>query len=245
MTDVPTLHWPVPSGFPLWNHGEIHVWCAWLDEPSLGFEAAVHSLCAGERARARAFHFDHDRDRFVASRTILRQLLGAYLDHDPATLVFNYGLLGKPALAPPFISWEFNLSHAGPLGLFAVTRGRPVGVDLEPVKDLADLPMLEKQIFPPADLARQQALPGEERRGAFFRRWTEFEAVGKARGVGLDLDAPFSTAHPSSFRLEAIEPCAGYTGAVATSGLAPRLRLFRWTKTALATRGSHTAVTAA
>ena len=205
----------------------------------------MHLLCAAERARAKAFHFDRDRDRFVASRAILRQLLGTYLDHDPATLVFNYGLLGKPALAHPFASWEFNLSHAGPLGLFAVTRGRPVGVDLEAVKELSDLPMLESQIFAPADLARQQALPPNERLRAFFRRWTEFEAVGKARGVGLDLDAPFSTAHPSAFRLEAIEPCEGYAGAVATNGLMPRLRLFQWTKTALTTRGSHTAVTAA
>ena len=245
MTASPTFNWPAPSGFPTWNHGEVHVWCAWLDQPGLGFEAAVHLLCAAERARARAFHFDRDRDRFVAGRTILRQLLGGYLDHDPATLAFTYGRLGKPALAPPFASWEFNLTHAGPLALFAITRGRPVGIDLEAEQELDDLPVLERQIFAPTDLARQQALPDAERRRAFFRRWTEFEAVGKARGVGLDLDAPFSTAHPSSFHLETIEPCKGYAGALAASGAAPRLRFFQWTRDGQQTRGSHTAITAA
>jgi len=63
----------------------------------------------------------------------LRTILGRYLDRDSARVRFRYGHRGKPALAPERGDLEvrFNASHAGDLALFAIARGREVGVDVD------------------------------------------------------------------------------------------------------------------
>lgn len=160
-----------------------------------------------------------------------------YLAQDPASLVFSYGQYRKPALALPTgeRSLQFNLSHSGSLGLLAVTRGRQVGVDVEEVRDLPDLYLIEDRLFAPHELAHQQSRPPEERQLEFFRRWTQREALGKARGTGLDSAAPIATdSVPASshvldtWAMRPVEPAAGYVGTVAFAGGPARLGCYRW-----------------
>ena len=80
------------------------------------------------------------------------------------------------------------LSHAGDVALYAVTRGRRVGVDVERVVPDVAGSTVPEHIFSPRDVATLRALPLDEQTAAFFRCWTRKEAYVKALGAGFSLD---------------------------------------------------------
>ena len=74
----------------------------------------------------------------------------------------------------------FSLSHAGDLVGVAVRADGPVGLDVEQVRDVADLDALAEHVRSPAERAR-----GDLDAAGFFRAWTRKEALVKATGDGL------------------------------------------------------------
>jgi 4'-phosphopantetheinyl transferase len=166
---------------------EVHVWHAELD-PWVGELPWLMSLLSpDERVRAERFCFPKDRQHFIVCRGLLRVLLSRYLTVAPQQLSFAYGRWGKPALAghEPERRICFNLSHSQGAALYAVTRGRAVGVDLEQMRPLPDLEQLVHRFFSPRECAVIDALPPAQKPGAFFKGWTRKEAYLKATGEGL------------------------------------------------------------
>ncbi len=175
--------WPAAWPPPPIMTGEVHVWRVALAlevEPPLGW------LDEAERARAAAFHFAPDRRRWVAARRALRALLAAYEDRDPDALAFQVAPGGKPRLAGGGL--PFSLSHAGDWALVAFTAGPPVGVDVEPRRELPDLASLAAHTLGPSEHAAWQDLASADRLPAFFRAWTRKEALLKAHGGGLAIE---------------------------------------------------------
>ena len=195
-------------------------------------------LSRDERKRARQFFFDEDRDHYVLARGLLRLILARYLDVDPGRLRFDYNTWGKPALGEPGGSqWlNFNLSHSGDLALYAVARGRRVGVDLERMRDDVSFELLAKRFFSPREYAVLQAIPAGAKKKAFFDGWTRKEAYIKARGKGLSIpleqfDVSLAPDEParllgnemdpddvSRWSLQEIAPAGGYAAAIAVEG---------------------------
>ena len=177
-----------PETFVLGND-EVHVWRAGLSRDPSWSQGHLDTLSADERVRAERFHFAVDRAHFVAARGILRAILGGYLKRTPESLAFRYGAHGKPALAEDSSDEEirFNVSHSGGEALYAVTRGRDVGVDIERVRDDLAVAEIAARFFSPRETATLQALPVGMQRRAFFRIWTRKEAYIKGRGEGLSL----------------------------------------------------------
>jgi 4'-phosphopantetheinyl transferase len=221
MLENSSAPWPSPPAFPALPPDELHVWSVGLDEPG---PAPGPLLSDEEHLRARAYHFENTRRRFIAARAALRRLLGAYLGRPPAELPFTYGPFGKPALAD--CALQFNVSHSGPLALIAIARHHAVGVDLEAVRDLPDLDFVEASVFAPGELAAQRARLPADRRENFYRRWTRREAFGKGAGVGLFLDVAESIA-PPGWQSEMLSPAPGYAACVAWEGEPLRVRRFR------------------
>jgi 4'-phosphopantetheinyl transferase len=77
---------------------EVHLWLASLQPPAERLSALAATLTVDERERAARLRFPEHRDRFIAGRGLLRELLGAYLDEPAALLRFSQGPRGKPAL---------------------------------------------------------------------------------------------------------------------------------------------------
>jgi 4'-phosphopantetheinyl transferase len=146
-------------------------------------------LSADEGERASRFHFERDRRRFTASRALLRIVLGAYLHSAPESLRFRYSDQGKPALDGEHLKGGlmFNVSHSGGVALFAITRGREIGVDVERVRRSSDLEAIARRFFSACEQMQLAALEPEQRGEAFFRCWTRKEAYIKARGEGLSM----------------------------------------------------------
>jgi len=146
-------------------------------------------LSPDESKRALRFHFPSDRQRFVASRALLRTILAAYLEGDAVNLEFSYSKKEKPSLAGGHATSgiTFNLSHSGGIALYAFTRGREIGVDVEQVRGDFDVEPIARRFFSAQEQIHLNDLPKAERVEAFFRCWTRKEAYLKATGSGLSL----------------------------------------------------------
>jgi len=138
-----------------------------------------------ERERAARFVRPPDRHRFVLAHAALRLFLARCLDVRPAAVRYESGVHGKPRLGPGLPSLEFNLSHSGGSGAVAVTRDRPVGVDVERLRDMPDALSIADTHFSAAERAALRSLPRGGQQDAFFRCWTRKEAILKATGEGL------------------------------------------------------------
>jgi 4'-phosphopantetheinyl transferase len=165
--------------------GEVHLWRASLDREREQVEELHALLSPDERARAARFHFARDRDRYVVGRGLLRRLLAGYLGIEPGAVRFRYGAHDKPELAAP--GPAFNVSHSGPVGLFAFVNLGEIGVDVELDREQPDHEQIAERFFSPAEREALRALPAEQRARGFLSCWTRKEAFIKARGDGLSL----------------------------------------------------------
>lgn len=151
-----------------------------------------------EHKRKDSFRFEPDRKRFIASRMILRKILGLYLDYPARNLIFKTGSHGKPYLAPAgndFPDIHFNLSHSGNLIAFAFSSSSPVGIDIEATRTGIRTETLVRRFFHPAEYSEFLKLSETAQRDFLFRRWTVREAFLKGLGTGLSTP-------PESFYIE-------------------------------------------
>jgi 4'-phosphopantetheinyl transferase len=168
---------------------EVQLWRADLEALRDDESRWQKVLSSDETARAGRFHFQRDRQRFVASRALLRTILGSYLAIDPSGVNFSYSNREKPALGPAhdISGVRFNVSHSGGIALFAFTRHREIGVDVEQVRHASDLDAVARRFFSAHEQDQLATLASEARIEAFFRCWTRKEAYIKATGDGLAL----------------------------------------------------------
>jgi 4'-phosphopantetheinyl transferase len=197
-----------------------------------------YTLRADERQRAERYVFKKDRMHFVVARGLLRVLLGHYLRQEPQHLRFIYGPHGKPALAtdPGGVDLRFNVSHSHSLALYAITRSREVGVDVERIRPKVVQEPIAERFFSPREVTVLRALPTPLQATAFFACWTRKEAYMKATGDGLTLpldqfDVSLAPGEPAAllhttwdpqeaarWALQDLAPAPGYRAAVAVAG---------------------------
>jgi 4'-phosphopantetheinyl transferase len=213
------------------ENNEVHVWQASLHSFSMAFQhdQLFQFLTEDERSRADRYVQANDRIRFIIARGLVRVLLGRYLDINPAHIIFEYGPHGKPILAS---NLQFNISHAGDRVACIFTRGRPVGIDIERIRDNLDIEAIAERFFSASEFLALQRLGTAERLTAFFNIWARKEAFIKSMGLGLfyslqqfDVSAePESAAvlaiqgdkqKAQNWFLQAFTPAEGYVGAFA------------------------------
>jgi 4'-phosphopantetheinyl transferase len=177
----PLLH---PDGILL--DDEVHVWqvdlVAWEKATGSLFEL----LDRDEQERAERFKFPAPRHQYVISRALLRRALGTYLKIGAREVRFCATANGKPEL-PASSDLRFNLSHTQGATVFAITRRRQVGIDVERIRQDTNVMELAERFFsrPEVDWLRSQA--ASEHIASFFSCWTAKEAYIKAQGEGLSM----------------------------------------------------------
>jgi 4'-phosphopantetheinyl transferase len=225
------------------------VWCAELDVAEARQRQLQTFLTDDERARAARFRFSRDRERFIACRGQLRELLAVYLHTHPRMLQFSANEFGKPSLARRTHARlpSFNVSHSRDLALYAVTSGTAVGVDIEHLRTMDDMLSLSRRYFTPREQRKIESRSEEERELAFFECWTRKEALLKAwgRGVSLPLEqvdaAPGlsnvprllgasvpSDLDPVGWTIFPLRPVDGCVAALATRARTVTLECWRW-----------------
>ncbi len=209
---------------------EVHVLAARLEVPEARIEAFATTLSEDERERAARFVFERDRRRFTVARGALRAILGRCLGVDPAAVPLRTAAKGKPEIGERS-DLRFSVSHSEELALYALARGREVGIDVERLRPLPEAERIAERYFAPEERAALRAVPPDDRAAAFFRLWTRKEAYAKATGegvfAGLAELVGTAGANPAGFTIVDLDllPERGYIGALAVAG--PLLRLVR------------------
>lgn len=245
--DAPS--WCAPPDDLTLGSNDVHVWCAALDQTRSEVETFYGLLTSDEQCRADRFHYQKDREHFVVARGALRRILGRYLDTQPEQLRFSYTPFGKPALSDATGGKElsFNVSHSEGMALYAITRGRELGIDIEFLRDDLEALQLARHFFSQGEIAILNALPDQLRTRAFFNCWTRKEAYIKATGKGLYLslqqfDVSLTPGVPaallstrenpqevSRWALFDLSPGEGYASAIAVEGRDWRINCWEWT----------------
>lgn len=223
---------------------ELHVWRSSLDLPSESLERFQSTLCSDEVSRASRFLFEKDRRRYIAGRGILREILGKYLEVPASHINIDYGRYRKPFLGAEHRDSEirFNVSHSNDLAVFAVTRGREVGIDVESIQPSFAGKEVAERFFSSCEIAEWRSLAPENKAEGFFLCWTRKEAYVKARGDGLHLplqefDVTLTPGQPATlksidqqrWRLLSFEPKPDYSGAAVVEGSEFRAFYWNWT----------------
>ncbi len=246
MISFPRWHHPPPV-VKLLSH-DLHVWSGVLDVSAEEKHRFWTLLAPGEKDRALRFHFERDRTHYVAARGMLRLLIGRYLACAPDEIEFSYSEYGKPSILHPRTEdvFQFNVSHARGVALFAFCWGSDVGVDVEQIRPLPDAPKIAARFFSEYENEQFNAIPAEQVSEAFFNGWTRKEAFIKAVGEGLSyplnqFDVTLTPDEPARFvqiqkskteaaqwSLYTLTPMIGYVGAVALPGQGWRLSRWHW-----------------
>lgn len=166
---------------------EVHVWRLFPNTIGFQIESLQKILSADELERARKFHFEKDRRRFIMARGILRTILARYLDIKPQQVSFEYASFGKPILATDFVrgNISFNLSHSGEMVLYAITRNHKIGIDVERINDNVDVMQIASRFFSPCEIVELEKAYEKNHSEIFFRYWTRKEAFVKGLGKGV------------------------------------------------------------
>ena len=140
---------------------------------------------------------------------------------------------------------HFNLSHSDGLIFYAFTRGLEIGVDIENIRDLADMEQITERFFSKREKADFCALPQEKRNVAFFNCWTRKEAFIKAIGQGLfypldDFDVSLipgeepklirikNQSAELNWTMKGLLPAPGYIAAVAAAAKGLQFSFYHW-----------------
>jgi 4'-phosphopantetheinyl transferase len=237
-TSSPNTVWVAQPEQLILLDDEVHVWRASLTRTPSELQSLASLLAPDEISRAQRFHFEPDRASFIVARATLRIILAAYLKLNPTQLQFSYSAHGKPALndAETSCGLRFNLSHSNALALYAVTRNREIGVDIEYIRTDFASDEIAERFFSNTEIAMLRALPYQQRTENFFNCWTRKEAYIKARGEGLSfpldrfdvslipgeqratLNVPEAPLEAARWSLQSLTPGDGYAAAIVVEG---------------------------
>ena len=240
--------WRLPREAPVLGSDEVHVWRAALDQSPSQRDGLLCTLAKDEQAKAGRFYFQIDRERSIVARGALREILGLYMSRAAQSVSFCHGPQGKPALdgESGIDAIHFNVSHSHGLALFAVTRRREVGIDLEFIREGLDAEQLAGRFFSQREIATLRALPTGLRKHAFFLCWSRKEAYIKARGEGLSMpldqfDVSLIPGEPAAllgtrpdsdeaarWSLRDLSVAPGYVSALAVEGRGWSLSCWQW-----------------
>jgi len=180
---------------------------AWLDED--------------ERARQQQLQRPADRRLHLAAHLLLRAALSRCADVAPQAWHFSRAEDGRPhiAAAAAGLAQHFSLAHTRGLVVCAIADAVDVGVDIEPMRSLAELDGMARIALGHEERADLASLPVDARSERFLVAWTIKEAYAKACGVAAAL--PFDQV---AVRFEGAQPlCLSFARALADEPLAWRL----------------------
>jgi len=247
MMAVDCLWYPPPTNWSLLNE-DVHIWCTCLNQSTSRVETLAQLLSQDERTRSERFYLERDKKRFIVGRGLLRIILSRYLDTNASQLQFCYGPHGKPTLAESSggNTLNFNLSHSHELVLYAITREREIGVDIEHIHPIPDFEEIADCYFSEQEKGAFHKLDPDQRLRAFFNCWTRKEAYLKATGYGLvfpmeQLNVSLSPNEPvqlhsvqddysiaNLWSLQELIPACNYVGALAVEGHCWNLKCWQW-----------------
>ena len=162
-------------------------WCG-LVAPPAQMQVLESWLSQAEIARADRFGMPELRDRYVVGRASLRSILGEALGMAAREVPIVRGERGRPQLGM-ISALDFNVSHTAGVALIGITRGARIGVDVERLDRMINVPGIARKFLTGAERRAIADLDPDSARQRVLSLWTCKEAMSKATGDALS--APF------------------------------------------------------
>jgi 4'-phosphopantetheinyl transferase len=185
LKDVIIQNHPDMVKFPQLLKGEIHLWTASLNPAPETIERLRSVLSPEESKKASYFKFVRQQHGYIISQAVLRILISAYLDTEPAEVILVASKKGKPFLINE-PSLFFNISNSHEICVYAFSWDSEVGVDIEKIRELPDLDQLIEKNLTAGEKAYFLKNP-DRKLSLFFQFWTFKESYLKAIGEGMRL----------------------------------------------------------
>ena len=170
------------------NCDSILLACVDVDElkRQIAIGQMLSTLSEVERDRANAFRAALLRDRFIAGRFCLREILGNELNIPANEILFSTEANGKPFITNSTThGGHFSFSRSQQYAVVGYAESNRIGVDTEFVRTLPDMDLMAAEIFDEEQLLEWNTLPQVEKPLSFYRAWTRKEAVVKVDGRGI------------------------------------------------------------
>src|SRR5262249_11993041 len=237
------FEWKTPSPQMVPRHEAVDVWRASLLLKPESIVAMRRLLSPDEIATEGRFYFEEHRRRYVIARAALRTILAHYLPSSARELRFCYGRYGKPVLTKEVNvnQLQFNLSHSHEIAIFAIARGRAVGIDVEYIRNTTSVDEIVDRFFAPNETTAFGASSKATKLENFYASWTCKEAYLKARGLGLSfplarvrLPRMFDAKQPhqmgsGNWSVVNFSPASNYLAALVAAGTGWNLSCWQWT----------------
>ena len=164
------------------NHW-LHLWKFDSSDTSIDLDLALLNFSEEEISRAKNFIHDPDRERYVKAHYFLRKVLSKYLKINARDIKFSRGINGKPFINNTLF---FNLSYRDTFFLLGISNCSKMGVDIEKIKSIEDIPLFCENYFA---LKEREIITAENNKlnqlSLLFTLWTMKESVIKALGSGF------------------------------------------------------------
>ena len=138
-----------------------------------------------ENRIANSFIISKDKQRYIASHTLLRILLSRYIGIHHTKINFSKNTYGKPFISDS--TMEFNLSHTKQKLVIAISNYE-IGIDIEYLSESFDLNDFLDTALSNNEKEYIKALPETQQKRQFYSFWTKKEAFLKSIGTGLTND---------------------------------------------------------
>jgi 4'-phosphopantetheinyl transferase len=168
---------------------EVHLYSLTLPNDPTELARLQSSLTPAETARAALLKSEPVKQRYLAGRGLLREILAGYLGLAPKEVPLATGVHGKPYLPGGGVDLRFNLAHCGDRLLLATVVGREVGIDIETIDPGKPLQEMAKLVFSRMEQESLSGLVSPRLEAVFYRQWVRKEACLKACGRGFSLPA--------------------------------------------------------
>lgn len=149
-------------------------------------------LGPAETARYARFARPLRRCQFLLGRALLRAAMGKMLEVAPESIALEERAGQAPLLLSPVEGAHFSISHSGHWVACALSGTTRLGLDIELRDPRRDVLALARQAFGAAVAAELEQLPPQERRAAFYQRWSAAEARYK---LGMEAASCVALAH--------------------------------------------------
>jgi len=199
------------------TENSIHIWKSKF-EPFI--YTGKQEISEDEKKEAFKYYFHKDTNSFLNRRINLRKILSFYLNCKPGEVKLITNQYGKPLLAGVEDSLHFSTSNSENLTLFAVSKARRIGIDVEKIRNIQGLNKIAQRYFSKDEIKQINSVQENRKTETFYRLWTKKEAKLKALGTGWTYSDEVSDRlnTPDNNFLFTFTPCPNYVGSVFTEG---------------------------
>ncbi|MEU4996447.1 4'-phosphopantetheinyl transferase superfamily protein [Streptomyces sp. NPDC021622] len=184
---APAVDGPGPSG--------AHIWIGRTGDEATPGDLAL--LDPGERRRMERFTDACRRAWYAGAHAAFRRIVGASLGVEPGDVGWGTRRCpgcgsdqhGPPYVRRPDADWEVSMSRCEEWWMLALSKGDPVGVDIER-RQGHEAEAVFRRCLTEAEQAHVASYgeDSEARQEALMRCWVRKEAVVKSWGLGLGTD---------------------------------------------------------